>query len=696
MKNVEFLSAYPLQGLAMAILPVVLAIIGFVLFLIHRWPEKRVNALIVVLGIVVIGLAGFLVSEGLRNPYGYVFKWFDIGKPLYVTFGLDHLGSLMLILVIFITTLVMLYSTSYMKAEKGYARYFASLFLFASAMIGIVYSFNLLMTFVFWELVGFCSYLLINFWYEKPASNYASRKAFIVNRIGDLGFMAALGLVYAEFGTFQLAEIFEIIQAGAADQTVLFFAGLGIFIGCMGKSAQFPLLVWLPDAMQAPTPVSALLHAATMVAAGIFLLARLFPLFPPDLLTVFAYVGAITSLVGAFSAASQTDIKKILAYSTISQLGYMVVALGSHSYFAAVLHLFTHAMFKACLFLGAGAVIHEMEHLKKHIPSGSMVDFDPQDIRLMGGLRKRMPFTFTAFLLASLASAGVPLSAGFLSKDEILAAVCAWATVQPSSFHYFIPFLIFTTSLVTAFYTGRLFFLVFFGGFRLGKFYPMLKGYSKYIHEAPLPMVMSYSVLSIFCLFVFYSFNPIDPDTSWLVPFLSSQHVLLLAKSEYLSSLAQAQDHLHYGVIAASIVVLSLGFGLAYVLYALKTKYKKQFVSHIASHGFWVSLSRNALYLNQFYEVALVKPFNQLAIQMADFDRKWIDQAVERVAYLTVAFAHVQAWIDRYLIDGAVNATIWLLQVIGLQLKNLQNGNIQSYIALGLLCLIGAFIWISI
>jgi len=678
-------------AILLALLPIYLVASAILLFTFRSKIQQATNNQLVILGVGFALLSFSLLYVGLNQSQIFQFEWFDFGKAVNVSFGLDNQGSLMLGLVTFITLLVIVYSVSYMKHEKGYARYFASLFLFAAAMIGIVFSFNLLLTFICWELVGFCSYLLINFWYKKPSANEAARKAFIANRIGDLGFVMGIGLLYAEYGTFELNGIILAIKGGHVNELLLFWAGLGIFFGCVGKSAQFPLLVWLPDAMQAPTPVSALLHAATMVAAGIFLLARLMPILLPDVLTIIAYIGAITSIIGAFSAASQTDIKKILAYSTVSQLGYMVAAIGAHAYFAPLFHLFTHAIFKACLFLCAGAIIHAMAHLKQY----TELDFDPQDIRLMGGLRKRMPFTFIAFLFAALASAGVPLSAGFLSKDEILVAISSWAAIQSNPIHYVLPLLIFCTSFMTAFYIGRMFFLIFFGGFRLGRFVPGLKGFSTYVHEAPKLMLATYLILAPFCLFVFFSFNPIDPETSWLVKYLTHPSSAFVFESHILKALALKQDQLHYWVISISMVILTLGFGLAYVLYGVKSKFKKEFVANqpLSKMGLVTKLSYNGLYLNQIYQSVFVLPFNLLAKNVSVFDKNWVDKTVENTAILFVACSHVVTWFDKNIVDGSVTALMWLIEQMGWQLKKLQNGKVQSYISLVFVAILIGLAW---
>ena len=348
----------------------------------------------------------------------------------------DNLASIMLVVVTLISFLVHLFSAEYMRDPSMHGgrfnRYYAFLGLFTFSMIGIVIANNLLMIYIFWELVGLSSYLLIGYWYERPAPGYASRKAFITNRIGDIGMFAGIMILYTQFGTFRLAEIFDRIAAGGlpfGSEAWLTAAGILLFCGAVGKSAQFPLNVWLPDAMEGPTPVSALIHAATMVAAGVYLTARIFPLLTANAMLVIAVVGAITAFMAATMALVQWDLKKVLAFSTVSQLGYMVMALGVGAYDAAIFHLVAHAMFKACLFLGAGSVIHRMHGALHELHDHAR---DPQDMRYMGGLRRKMPRTWLAMLVATLSISGVPLFSGYMSKDEILTGTWAFRNVNPS------------------------------------------------------------------------------------------------------------------------------------------------------------------------------------------------------------------------------------------------------------------------
>jgi len=393
------------------------------------------------------------------GPTEMLFNWASAGTfNLPMGFRVDPLGAVMLALVTTIAVLVMVYSDGYMAHDKGYVRFFTYLALFSSSMLGLVISPNLLEIYVFWELVGMCSYLLVGFWYDRDAAANAAQKAFVVNRVGDFGLLLGiLGLFWAT-GSFGFEEIGirlqEAVANGSVSTAVAVLLCLLVFMGPMAKSAQFPLHVWLPDAMEGPTPISALIHAATMVAAGVFLVARLQPVYAPfpAVQAVIAVIGTITLFLGASIALTQQDLKKGLAYSTVSQLGYMMLAMGCGAPVAGMFHLVTHAFFKAMLFLGSGSVIHAMEEVVGHEPVLA------QDMRLMGGLRRYMPITASTFLIGCIAIAGIPPLAGFWSKDEILG----------QAFHHF-PILWaagFLTAGMTAFYMFRLYFLTFEGNFR--------------------------------------------------------------------------------------------------------------------------------------------------------------------------------------------------------------------------------------
>ena len=380
-----------------------------------------------------------------------LWTWIQAGD-LRVSFGLviDPLSGIMCLVVTGVGSLIHVYSTGYMKGDSGYARFFAYLNLFMASMLILVTADNIVLMFLGWEGVGLCSYLLIGFWYKGLANCSAGIKAFVVNRIGDLGFLLGIFAIWAAFGSFEFSAI--VAKAAELDSSAAFWICLLLFVGACGKSAQIPLYVWLPDAMAGPTPVSALIHAATMVTSGVYLLARLGPLFDaaPGVLTIVATIGALTALLAALIAFSQNDIKKVLAYSTVSQLGYMFLAAGMGAYSVAIFHVVTHAFFKALLFLGAGAVIHSLHH--------------EQDMRRMGGLRRRLPWTFALYLIGGLALSGFPLTAGFFSKDEILhVAHSGFGNIGPRGVLWAIGLL---TALLTAFYTFRQIALVFFGSYR--------------------------------------------------------------------------------------------------------------------------------------------------------------------------------------------------------------------------------------
>lgn len=392
-------------------------------------------------------------------PYTHIIEWAAAGDfRLTMGYTVDHITALMLVIVTTVAFFVMVYTDGYMAHDPGYVRFYAYLSLFSSSMLGLVVSPNLLQVYVFWELVGMCSYLLIGFWYDRKPAADACQKAFVTNRVGDFGLLLGmLGLFWAT-GTFEFepmgARLETLVESGSLSVAIASLLAVLVFLGPVAKSAQFPLHVWLPDAMEGPTPISALIHAATMVAAGVFLIARMYPVFEglPAAMNTIAWTGAFTAFLGASIAITQNDIKKGLAYSTMSQLGYMVMAMGVGAYGAGLFHLMTHAYFKAMLFLGSGSVIHGMEAVVGHDPALA------QDMRLMGGLRKYMPITATTFLIGTLAICGIPPFAGFWSKDEILGSTFA---ANPAL--WLIGFL---TAGITAFYMFRMYFNTFEGPFR--------------------------------------------------------------------------------------------------------------------------------------------------------------------------------------------------------------------------------------
>lgn len=601
--------------------------------------------------------------------------WFNLGNtPVFGQMNfelgilLDPLSSVMLVVVCLISFLTHLFSTKYMEGDVRYDKYFAYLGIFTFSMLGIVLSTNLLMMYIFWELVGFSSYILIGFWYEKDGPQYASKKAFIVNRIGDIGFFSGIMIVYYFTKTLNLPEIFTSILAGELSGGWLTAAGILIFCGAIGKSAQFPLHVWLPDAMEGPTPVSALIHAATMVAAGVYLIARTFPMMTSVALTFIASIGLITAFISATIAITQNDIKKVLAYSTVSQLGFMLLALGIGSYTAGFFHLVTHASFKACLFLGAGSVIYGMHH--------------EQDIRQMGGLKNKMPITYWTFLIATLALAGIPLTSGFLSKDSILAGTLAYASIR-GGIHFIFPIVAFTVAGLTAFYMFRLIFITFHGE---------SKNISKYEHckESPKQMTIPLIVLAVLSLFGFYSFNPIDAPSGWFYHFIlipasvvsESQRLILLTD---LKTFEESLHHAHYPAILISLLCSGTGIFLAYLFYKRKSLNPDAVMEKVKP---LYNFSLNKWYFDEFYHKIIVAGTIGLTKILNWFDSKIIDGIVNGTASVTKASSSGTGKFDNSIVDGAVNLTGSIVMFFGLLFRKIQTGKIQNYIAYVLLGII--------
>jgi len=617
------------------------------------------------------------------------FNWFilpGLEKDILFTVSIliNPLSSIMLVVVTLISFLVHIYSIEYMYDKKNYTRYFPYLGLFTSSMIGIVLSDNLLVTFMCWELVGFASYLLIGFWMEKMAAARASKKAFLVNRIGDIGFLIGIFIVYVKFGTFDISLInASIAGSGISSDLIFTVLGLGIFLGCVGKSAQFPLQLWLPDAMEGPTPASALIHAATMVAAGIYLLAKTYLLLNPDTLTIIAFIGAITALTGAIPAAAQTDIKKVLAYSTISQLGFMVMAMGVGAYNAALFHLVTHAFFKACLFLTAGAVIHEMHHVKQSMfIRGYFNNFDTLDMKLMGGLRKKMPVTFAAYFVSCMALIGVPLFSGFLSKDAILEGVFNWAITKHqetgSMVYYLIPTIAVVCIFTTAYYMIRQMILVFFGSFKLKTFYPQVEAAFEKIHDPGKFMKLPMIILGSLSLWFFFSLNPFSAHHNWIMEKLNRPGI---------TSIIQEWLVLSISIAAIAVGALVALFRFNPSTYSIQKESERSVLKNIL---------KNNWYMDNAYHFLLVKPGMQISSWVASIDLKIIDGFLHTLAYIGIIIAFMAAFIDKYIIDGIVNFGGWISMKTGSFLRSFQQGNVQGYFAYTIIAIALVFVWLLI
>lgn len=611
-------------------------------------------------------------------------EWFGFANtPLFgdisIRLGImiDNITAMMLFVVALISMLVHLYSIAYMKGDERYNRYFAYLGIFTFSMNGIVLTHNILMMYIFWELVGLSSYLLIGFWFEKKSASDAGKKAFIVNRVGDLGMFAGILILFFTYRTFSFEEIFNSISAGVLPFNSTFWlsvTGILLFCGAIGKSAQFPLHVWLPDAMEGPTPVSALIHAATMVAAGVYLVIRIFGLLTADAMLFIAVIGMISSFIPATIALTQNDIKKVLAYSTISQLGYMIMALGVGAYQFAFFHLVTHAFFKAALFLGSGSVIHAMHH--------------EQDIRYMGGLRKKMPLTYWTFVISSLAIAGIPLTSGFLSKDGILASSLAFANLTG---HWLFPITGFLVALLTAFYMFRLIIITFHGE---------PKDHHKYehAHESPFVMVMPLVVLAALSIFIWYTPNPINADQGWVLSKWIEKPVLHTPvdtrfdfmkpdseiKSEnehilYSTLYTEAMHHAHYPAMFISLFVAISGILLAFVFYHWKKVNVDALTERIKP---LYTFSLNKWYFDELYDKTFVSGTLLLSRALGWFDLKIIDGIVNGTASATKSLSFFIGNFDRIVIDGFVNLTAYLSGFFGLLFRRIQTGKVQTYIVL--------------
>jgi len=665
----------------LSLLILLLPLLGFIVLIFSgkRLPRQGDWLGTGLLSVTLILSVVMLISKLTGSPdetITSVFNWVVFTDAMMVgtlaiEFGImiDNLTVVMLVVVTLVSTLVHLFSMGYMKGEKRYSRYYAYLGLFSFSMLGIVLTHNLLLMYIFWELVGLSSYLLIGFYYEKKSASNAANKAFIVNRVGDFGMFIGIMILFTGFSTLSFEGLFDAIAAGQLPYDSMGWltaSGLLIFCGAIGKSAQFPLHVWLPDAMEGPTPVSALIHAATMVAAGVYLVARVFPMLTADALLIIAYVGAITALIAASIAITQYDIKKVLAYSTISQLGYMIMALGVGAFTAGFMHLVTHSAFKAGLFLGAGSVIFAM-HKVLHDQHDHKTD--AQDIRNMGGLKSKMPVTYWTFLIFTLAISGVPFTSGFLSKDEILAGTMAFSTLNG---HWLLPLIGFAVAGLTAFYMFRLLILTFHGK-------PANESVISKIKESPKVMTIPLMVLAALSLFFFYSFNPIGAASGWFYSAIERPASIVpeMMQPATWAVFYEAINSVHTLVMVLSILIAGAGIVLAYFVYSKKSISAEMLAQKA---GFLYRGSQNKWYFDEVYNKAFVSGTVALSKMLHWFDDKVIDGIVNGSAVVVRGFAKVSNWIDANVIDGLVNFTAWLSQFGGRVLSKLQTGRVQTYI----------------
>ncbi len=601
-----------------------------------------VAAAFVVSVLAVLALAARTPHE--RTFIQVLFPWIQSGGfNASAALQLDPLSSVMILVVTGVGFLIHVYSVGYMSHEKAFARYFVYLNLFTFAMLTLVLGSNYLVMFVGWEGVGLCSYLLIGYWYEKKSASDAGKKAFIVNRVGDFGFMLGVFLIFWTFGTVNYTEIFEKIPAlsanGVLTTEIATAITLLLFIGATGKSAQIPLYVWLPDAMEGPTPVSALIHAATMVTAGVYMVARSNALYllSPVSMGVVATVGAATAIFSATIGITQNDIKRVLAYSTVSQLGYMFLACGVGAFTAGIFHLMTHAFFKALLFLGSGSVIHAL--------SGE------QDMRKMGALKKHLPITFTTMFIATLAISGIPGLSGFFSKDEIL-----WKAFSSEHGHVVLWVVAALAAGITAFYMFRLVFMTFFGASRMD---PHVE---KHVHESPYSMTVPLMLLAVLSVVggwvgipeVLKGHNFFE---EWLAPVFS--HGAAAGHGA-----AHHPVTLELGLMAGSVAVALCGIGLAYYFYRVRTEKPKQIAEAVP--GLYKAVY-NKYFVDEIYDFLIV--------------RRIVDGSI----VLWQAF-------DAAFIDGMVNGIAAAVRGLGDGLRKVQTGVVGSYafsLLLGAVLIVG-------
>ncbi|MGH8931263.1 MAG: NADH-quinone oxidoreductase subunit L [Egibacteraceae bacterium] len=526
-----------------------------------------------------------------------VATWLNAGN-LQVDWAvlIDPLASVMLLLVTWVGLLIHVYSLGYMEHDEGYPRFFAYLNLFAASMLVLVTGSSFLVLFVGWELVGLCSYLLVGFWFTKREYASAAKKAFVVNRVGDVGFMIAMFLIFATFGSLEFSEVLP--RASGVATGALVAIGLLLFVGAAGKSAQIPLYVWLPDAMAGPTPVSALIHAATMVTAGVYLIARASPIYTliPDVGLLVAWIGAVTALVAAMTACAHMDLKKVLAYSTISQLGYMFIGVGLGDYTAATFHLLTHGFFKALLFLCAGAVMHAL--------------LDRTDMREMGGLWRAMPVTGTTALVGTAAIAGLPFLSGFYSKEEILTSAATTSGAQG------IWLLAVLTAALTAFYMTRWFVLIFLRDPRWPK--------GAHPHEAPASMTFPLVVLAVGALAG--GLINLNPESGFLHGWLEPSVVGFEASAEFLGEIV---------LVSVAVLAAVLGVVAGFLLY------RRVDIATVGVGGGIRKVAREGFAVDEFYDRVLARPGERLALAFTGFDREVVDGAVNGLARLTGGIASV-------------------------------------------------------
>ncbi|NOZ03346.1 MAG: NADH-quinone oxidoreductase subunit L [FCB group bacterium] len=654
------------------------------IFVGKRLPRQgdwvSIGAILTTLVLALAMFASMLLNYNPDFKTQAAFTWIDQGAfQIRMGFLIDNITIVMLLVVALISSMSHIYSLKYMAGDPRYSRYYAFLSLFTFSMNGIILADNLVFLYMSWELVGLSSYLLIGFWFEKDSAANAGKKAFLTNRVGDIGFFIGILIFFTAIGSFSYGDIFAGVAAGKLTGTLLTLGGIGLFMGAVGKSAQFPLHIWLPDAMEGPTPVSALIHAATMVAAGVYMMVRLFGLMTPDTLLVVAYIGGFTAFFAATIAITRNDIKQVLAYSTVSQLGYMILSVGTGAYVAAFFHLLTHAMFKANLFYGAGSVIHSMHHA---LHKKQDHETDPQDMRNMGGFKSKMPITYWSMMASTLAISGVPFFSGFLSKDAILAGTLSFAGKYPQ--HFLLPVFGFGAALITAFYMFRLMYMTFHNQPRRPDIY-------NEIQESPREMTFPLILLATLCLFIFYTLPNVNPlsDKGWFSTLIVARDSVVPVEMGPViaSEIEEGMHHSHYPAMGISIVVVALGILLAWLMY-LKGK---------LSPAAWAEklkpfyrLSAGKYFVDELYAKYLYRPVLGLADRIGYLDWDLYDK------YFINGFGRVTTWLSNLsgkldydgLDQGIIDGIGRVIRYLGAVLRGLQTGRLQSYLLFALLGII--------
>ncbi len=584
-------------------------------------------------------------------------------------YRLDSLSMVMTLVVTGIGLLIHIYSLGYMSHDAGFSRFFSYLNLFTFFMLNLVLGANMLLLFIGWEGVGLCSYLLIGFWFERPAAAAAGKKAFIVNRIGDAGFIMAVFLTFVTFGTLDFYGVMGQISASEMHGGVLTAIGVLLFVGAAGKSAQIPLYVWLPDAMEGPTPVSALIHAATMVTAGVYMVARSGVLFAhaPAAMALVATVGAVTAIFAASIALFQNDIKKVLAYSTVSQLGYMFLGAGVGAFAAAIFHLMTHAFFKACLFLGSGSVIHTMEHAE-HASGGHRHYTEMQDMRNMGGLARYMPRTAYTFMIATVAIAGIPPLAGFFSKDEIL-----WKTFEGG--HFALWALAAAAAAMTAFYMSRQVIMTFWGDFRGGA------AMEKHLHESAPSMTVPLIVLAAGSVVAGFVGVPAALGGANRI-----EHFLepaIYAGGHGPAPIPHASYAVEYALMGLSVALAAAG-----ILYAYRRYWTGPTRDSALAGSRAYRTLLNKYYVDEIYDATAVQGTVRGGEGLFRFDQRVVDGGVNGSASLTRLFGDLSDLSDQNLVDRAVNLVAEILAAASTRFRRLQTGLFQNYALLMLFAVV--------